>query len=101
MEVIESGHSYNLKNYKEGYQQLIFVKKILIDEETLVVNGTKNEEVILALIDRYKSQNKKKFYKETKEIIILLESILKLIDKRKSNLEASRLKKKNNGLNQS
>lgn len=90
MKVIEEGHSYLLSNFNnkndDSYQELIFIKKEIIAGESVFTNGTTNEELLKVLRSRYKHQQKKQYYPETKDIINLLDEIIKLTEDRKLKL---------------
>lgn len=90
MKVIEEGHSYLVSNFNnksdDSYQEIFFVKKELINNEIVTYNGTTNEELLKVLRSRYKHQQKKQYYPETKEIINLIDEIIRLTEDRKLKL---------------
>lgn len=55
MNIIDPGHTYEVKNVGEGTQKIFFIKKEKIEgshELQIVQDGTTNEELIAVLIDR-------------------------------------------------
>lgn len=90
MKVIEEGYKYLVSNFfnkkDDSFQEIFFIKKEIINGETVFTNGTTNEELIKILKNRYKFQQKNQYYPETKEIILKLDEIIKLTEDRKSKL---------------
>ena len=84
MRVIEEGHGYELKNFErcpnpELHNALWFVK---MDETGSYHNGSTNEEVLAALIDRMKYLNNKFPCRENSIVITKLEESLMWLEKR-------------------
>jgi hypothetical protein len=92
MKVVEEGHSYLVSNFNNkednSFQEIFFVKKEIINGESVFTNGTTNEELLKVLRSRYKHQQKCQYYPETKEIISHLDEIIKLTEDRKTKLRA-------------
>lgn len=90
MKVIEEGYKYLVSNFfnkkDDSFQEISFIRKDVVNGETIFTNGTTNEELIKILKNRYKFQQKNQYYPETKEIILKLDEIIKLTEDRKSKL---------------
>lgn len=85
MRKIDKGHKYELKNSTEPHQILTFIKKTPIpdsDKLELVYDGTTNEEVLKALIDRIEYLNSVVASRENQYIITLLKKALMWSEKR-------------------
>lgn len=61
MKVIEPAHYYTVKNIESGTQNILFIRKEPDDEGVFqtVHDGTTNEELILVLIDRIDTLDKR------------------------------------------
>ena len=81
MIVVDPGHLYNLKDNKQNtYTPLKFYKDPVINEEGY--NGTTNQEVLRALIDRIKYLDNQLPHPNNKEIIKCLRKAIILHEQR-------------------
>lgn len=80
MEVIKEGTEFKLDNFDAKTQQILkFTEKLSTGEYS---NGTTNEEVITALIERFYFLQKKRPSPENQHIIFLLKDVRRLLFKR-------------------
>jgi len=85
MRKIDKGHKYELKNLHEPHQILTFIKKTPVagsDKLEVVYDGTTNEEVLKALIDRMEYLNSVLSSREDQHVITLLKKALMWLEKR-------------------
>lgn len=89
MEIIDPGHRYELDNMDGGTTLLQFIKKAPVEPGSAiletVMNGTTNEEVVAALVDRMRFLDENLPCDENKAIITALEEVQVLIAQRKLN----------------
>jgi len=92
MDVLVSGHRYDLKNFEnENTGQIVqFIHKEKGDngEFSTVQDGTTNEEVLKMLIDRMKYLNEKAPCRENSIVITKLEESLMWLEKRTADRKA-------------
>ena len=80
MEIVKEGTEFKLDNFNNDSQQILkFTQKLPDGKYT---NGTTNEEVINALIERFYYLQKTRYSSENQHIIILLKDIRRLLYKR-------------------
>lgn len=91
MKILKEGHKYELESFDPGLddaQIIQFIEKELLRDGndngllTTVCNGTTNEEVLKALIDRMQYLNEKHFCRENYIVITKLEEALMWLEKR-------------------
>jgi hypothetical protein len=93
MVIKEEGHIYELQNFEsETTQTLTFVKKAPVSPESeeleTVIEGTTNEEVLSALINRLGVLNAKFPSRENSIVITKLEESLMWLNKRTEDRKA-------------
>ncbi len=85
MNILDPGHCYKLDLFDDSTEgiQLQFIKKEEVDGELkTTVNGTTNEEVIKALVDRLRFLQKRLASRENAIVITKLEEALMWLEKR-------------------
>jgi hypothetical protein len=90
IQVVDAGHTYELKNHEsEGNQTLLFVKKEPVEEGSTemvtVQEGTTNEAVLQMLINRMQVLDEMVPSNYNKDCLEYLERALRVLDERTQN----------------
>jgi len=79
MEIVKAGYEYRLANFQSSdTQRIVFTEKT----EEGFVDGTTNEEVVDALIDRFYALNNKRAHRDNYLVIYMLKNIRRLLAQR-------------------